>query len=215
MDKGIISRLEYDYLIKVVLIGDAAVGKSSLLLKYIDDVFEDSYVCTIGVDFKIKSLQLENKRIKLQVWDTAGQERFKPITKCYFRGSHGCVVLFDITNRASFNNVRAWVTDYRENNTVDSSGNVVMIGNKADKEAERVVTVEEGTVMAESIGAIYTEASAKTGNGVAEAFEAIAMVVLKNMKHEFLVAKQNTNSCSLDSKPIDEENKAKKGCCLR
>ena len=107
MDKGIFGKLqEYDYLIKVVLIGDAAVGKSSILLKYVDNTFEDTYVCTIGVDFKIKSLEIDNKRIKLQVWVTAGQERFKPITKCYFRGSHGCIVLFDITNRSSFNNVK-------------------------------------------------------------------------------------------------------------
>ena len=215
MDKGIFSRLEYDYLIKVVLIGDAAVGKSSLLLKYIDDIFEDTYVCTIGVDFKIKSLQLENKRIKLQVWDTAGQERFKPITKCYFRGSHGCVVLFDITNRSSFNNVKYWVSDYRENNTVDSSANIIVIGNKSDKESDRNVTIEEGNILAESIGATYIEASAKTGRGVADAFEAIATVVLKNMKHEYLTPKVKADN-DLNSKPLTLNDKSKsKICCLR
>ena len=194
---------EHDYLIKVVLIGDAAVGKSSLLLQYIDGTFEDTYVCTIGVDFKMKSLQIENKRIKLQVWDTAGQERFKPITKCYFRGSHGCVVLFDITNRISFNNIRSWITDYRENNTVDSAENIVIIGNKADKQAERKVTLEEAQNMAESLGARYIETSAKSGEGVAEGFETIARVVIKKPKE-----------LSLASKPLQSE-KSRRLCCFR
>lgn len=205
---------EYDYLIKTVLIGDAAVGKSSLLLKYVDDTFEDTYVCTIGVDFKIKSLNIENKRIKLQIWDTAGQERFKPITKCYFRGSHGCIVLFDITNRQSFLNVRNWISDYRNNNTVDSAENIVIIGNKADKEESRSITVEEGKILAETLGVSYTETSAKSGEGVAEAFEAIAKVVMRNMKHDFLVIKPK--EYSLESKPLNaESNASKKGCCAK
>jgi small GTP-binding protein len=204
---------DYDFLIKVVLIGDAAVGKSSLLLKYIDDVFEDSYVCTIGVDFKIKSLVVDRKRVKLQVWDTAGQERFKPITKCYFRGSHGCVVLFDITNKASFQNVRSWIIDYRDNNTVDSAENIVLIGNKADREDERAVTLEEAQLLAETLGVSYTETSAKSGEGVAEAFEAISKVVIKNLKHDFLVVKPK--EYNLDSKPLNSEQKLhKKGCCF-
>ena len=197
--------------IAVIGFGTTGSGKSSILLKYVDNTFEDTYVCTIGVDFKIKSLEIDNKRIKLQVWDTAGQERFKPITKCYFRGSHGCIVLFDITNRSSFNNVKTWVSDYRENNTVDSSDNVVVIGNKADKENDRVVTVEEGNLLAESISGIYVESSARTGQGVPEAFETIAKVVLKNMKHEFLTAKNK--EVDLASKPIENPQK-KKSCCF-
>jgi small GTP-binding protein len=204
---------EYDYLIKIVLIGDAAVGKSSLLLKYIDNVFEDTYVCTIGVDFKIKSLLIDGKRIKLQIWDTAGQERFKPITKCYFRGSHGCIVMFDITNKVSFQNVRTWITEYRDNNTVDSSENIVVIGNKADKEDARVITLEEAQIMAETLSVSYTETSAKSGDGVAEAFEAVTKVIMKNLKHDFLVAKPK--EYRLESRPLDEEKKVKKGCCLR
>lgn len=214
MDKGLFGKLqEYDYLIKVVLIGDAAVGKSSLLLKYVDDTFQDSYVCTIGVDFKIKSLVYDNKRIKLQVWDTAGQERFKPITKCYFRGSHGCVVLFDVTNRSSYENVKLWISDYRENNTVDSSENIVIIGNKCDKDEDRSVTIEEGNALAESLNAKYLECSAKTGQGVAVAFDTITYVVIKNMKHEMLAIKPKETN--LTSKPISLENPKSKTCCLR
>ncbi|OMJ65459.1 hypothetical protein SteCoe_38174 [Stentor coeruleus] len=215
MEKDIFGKFqEYDYLIKVVLIGDAAVGKSSLLLKYIDGTFDDTYVCTIGVDFKIKSLILDTKRIKLQVWDTAGQERFKPITKCYFRGSHGCVVLFDITNKQSYNNVRLWIKDYQENNTVDSAENIVIIGNKADKEDDRQVTVEEGLFLAESVNASYLETSAKSGEGVGEAFESIAKVVLRNMKHEFLRSK--SKDYSLTSKPLESDSEPiKKTCCFR
>jgi len=215
MDKEAFTKFsEYDYLIKTVLIGDAAVGKSSLLLKYIDNSFEDTYVCTIGVDFKIKSLYIENKRIKLQIWDTAGQERFKPITKCYFRGSHGCVVLFDITNRQSFLNVRSWITDYRDNNTVDSAENIVIIGNKADKEESRSVSVEEARLLAETLGVSYTETSARSGEGVSEAFEAIVKVVMSNMKHDFLVIKPK--EVSLESKPLQTGEKlGKKSCCGR
>ena len=105
-------RQEYDHLLKITLIGDASVGKSALLLRYVDDIFDENYICTIGVDFKIKTLQVAEKQVKLQIWDTAGQERFKPITNCYFRGSNGALVVFDLTSRESLSSVDNWVRDY-------------------------------------------------------------------------------------------------------
>ena len=204
---------EFDYLLKIVLIGDAAVGKSSLLLRYIDDYFEDTYICTIGVDFKIKSLEMQGKRVKLQIWDTAGQERFKPITNCYFRGSHGCVAVYDITNRETFNNVRTWVQDYREHNSIESGQNIVLIGNKKDS-GERVVSFEEGQDLADSFEAEFLECSAKSGDGVSQLFETIARVIVTKMKHELLVAK-DPSAYSIKTRPVQSESNPpkKKGCC--
>merc|ERR1712099_175272 len=121
---------EYDYLFKLLLIGDSGVGKSCLLLRFADDKWTDSYISTIGVDFKIRTIELDGKTIKLQIWDTAGQERFRTISSTYYRGAHGIIVVYDITNLDSFNNVRRWLTEidkYARENV-----NKLLVGNKAD-----------------------------------------------------------------------------------
>ena len=102
---------EYDYLFKILLIGDAGVGKSTMLLKFVDDIFTTSYLSTIGVDFKIKTIELDNKIIKLQIWDTAGQERFRTITSSYYRGAYGIFVVFDLTQLDTFTNVQMWLNE--------------------------------------------------------------------------------------------------------
>merc|ERR1712159_656276 len=100
---------EYDYLFKLLLIGDSGVGKSCLLFRFADDTYQESYISTIGVDFKIRTVELEGKTIKLQIWDTAGQERFRTITSSYYRGAHGIIVVYDVTDQESFNNVKTWL----------------------------------------------------------------------------------------------------------
>merc|ERR1712006_60493 len=97
---------EYDYLFKLLLIGDSGVGKSCLLLRFADDTYTESYISTIGVDFKIRTINLDGKCVKLQIWDTAGQERFRTITSSYYRGAHGIIVVYDVTDRETFNNVK-------------------------------------------------------------------------------------------------------------
>merc|ERR1712226_1673506 len=133
---------EYDYLFKLLLIGDSGVGKSCLLLRFADDSYLDSYISTIGVDFKIRTVEQDGKTIKLQIWDTAGQERFRTITSSYYRGAHGIIIVYDVTDQETFNNVRTWITEIEKY----SSAGVckILVGNKCDKEPQRQVSKEEG-----------------------------------------------------------------------
>ena len=102
---------DYDYLFKLLLIGDSGVGKSCLLLRFADDTYTESYISTIGVDFKIRTIELEGKTVKLQIWDTAGQERFRTITSSYYRGAHGIIVVYDVTDESTFANVKQWLQE--------------------------------------------------------------------------------------------------------
>ena len=106
---------EYDYIFKVLLVGNSVVGKSSLILRYVDQIWNDVFVPTIGVDFKVKSLEIENKSIKLQIWDTAGQERFRNVISSYFKGAHGILLIFDITSRDSFKELENWLAEVEKN----------------------------------------------------------------------------------------------------
>ena len=128
---------EYDYLFKLLLIGDSGVGKSCLLLRFADDTYTDSYISTIGVDFKIRTVDLDTKTIKLQIWDTAGQERFRTITSSYYRGAHGIIIVYDITDKESFDNVRQWLFEidrYASENVCK-----LLVGNKSDLGSKRAV----------------------------------------------------------------------------
>jgi len=166
--KSLQQPLEYDYLFKVLLIGDSGVGKSSLLLKFTDRVFTDHYISTIGVDFKIQTLQMDDKIIKLQLWDTAGQERFRTITTSYYRGAHGIIIVFDITDKESFANIKTWMTE------IDrfASDNVckILIGNKSDLEKQRQVSKEDAKELANKYKIDYIEASAKDSTNVQQLF---------------------------------------------
>ncbi|XP_065897391.1 uncharacterized protein [Dysidea avara] len=104
----------HDYLIKLMFVGNGMTGKSSLLLRYADDVFTQSYIATIGIDFKVKNIEFNEKRVKLQMWDTSGQERFRQITRTYFRGTKGAIFVYDITNENSFKQIGQWINDFKE-----------------------------------------------------------------------------------------------------
>merc|ERR1711937_59024 len=154
---------EYDYLFKLLLIGDSGVGKSAILLRFADDTFTESYISTIGVDFKIRTIDLEGKTIKLQIWDTAGQERFRTISSTYYRGAHGIIIVYDITNIESFHNVQRWmqeISKYAKENV-----SKLLVGNKSDL-TQRAVTESEGKAFAKEHSLPFLETSARTGANV-------------------------------------------------
>ena len=171
---------EYDYLFKLLLIGDSGVGKSCLLLRFADDTYTESYISTIGVDFKSRTIKLDGKTIKLQIWDTAGQERFRTITSSYYRGTHGIIVVFDVTDQESFDNVKQWLHEIDRY----ASANVkkLLVGNKCDLASKRAVPTEQAAAFAESLGVEYLETSAKSALNVEKAFTAIAREVASSDK---------------------------------
>merc|ERR1712194_798946 len=139
---------EYDYLFKVVLIGDSEVGKSNLLLRFTRDEFNLESRSTIGVEFASKAVQLcDGKSAKAQIWDTAGQERYRAITSAYYRGALGALIVYDITKRSSFESVERWLYELREH--ADSTIQALLVGNKSDLEHQRVVSNEEAAAFAE------------------------------------------------------------------
>ena len=173
---------EYDYLFKVLLIGDSGVGKSSLLLRFADDTFSDSYISTIGVDFKIKTLTLDNKIVKLQIWDTAGQERFRTITSSYYRGAHGIIVVYDVTDRESFDNVKHWLLEI--NKYASNQVQRLLVGNKSDLVNQKVVDYTTSKEYAESLKVAFLETSAKGATNVEQAFVMMASEIKSHLGTE-------------------------------
>ena len=170
---------DYDYLFKVLIIGNSGVGKSCLLLRFAEDMFSDNYISTIGVDFKIRKIELDGKSIKLQIWDTAGQERFRTITKSYYRGSNGIVVVYDITDRESFEQVQHWMSEIDSHASADVCR--LLVGNKSDLEDKRAVKKEEGEALARQFGIPFLETSAKESLNVENMFITMAQAMKKKV----------------------------------
>lgn len=160
---------EIDYVFKVVVVGDSAVGKTQLLARFTRDEFALDSKSTIGVEFQARTLTLHRKRVKAQIWDTAGQERYRAVTSAYYRGALGAMVVYDVTRRATFEHVPRWVEELRAH--ADGSTVVALIGNKADMPAaRREVAADEAARLAEEQGLFFSEASALTGDNVERAF---------------------------------------------
>jgi Ras-related protein Rab-1A len=169
---------DYDYLFKLVLIGDSGVGKSCLLLRFADDNFTDSYISTIGVDFRFRTVTIDKKTVKLQIWDTAGQERFRTITSAYYRGADGIIMVYDVTSPESFDHVEEWLSEvdrYANENTAK-----LLVGNKADLIEEKQVSEETAQRFADKLGISFLETSAKTATNVDAAFLTMAKELIKN-----------------------------------
>ena len=197
-----------DYLFKLLLIGDSGVGKSCLLLRFADDTYTESYISTIGVDFKIRTIELDGKTIKLQIWDTAGQERFRTITSSYYRGAHGIIVVYDVTDNESFNNVKQWLHEI--DRYACENVNKPLVGNKSDLTSKRVVSTEQGKEFADSLGIEFLETSAKTSTNVEQAFLTMASQIKARMKTQPSAAAGGPNKAvSLKSQQINKSS----GCC--
>ena len=163
---------ETEYTFKVLLIGDSSVGKTSLISRFVDDAFAQSYTATVGIDNKAKVVDLDGFRVKLQIWDTAGQERFRTLTTAYYRGAQGIALVYDITRPNTFRNATYWMTSIEEH--APPGAKKILIANKADLYPDREISTPEGQGQASNCDMSYFEVSAKTGEGVTEAFIALA-----------------------------------------
>lgn len=178
---------EYDYLFKILLVGDSTVGKTCFLIRFSDDEFTANHFSTIGVDFRIRTIDIDKKTIKLQIWDTAGQERFRTITSTYYRGAHGVIVMYDVTNKDSFNNIPKWLSEIEIHGKTDVVK--LLVATKCDLVGNREVDYETGKEFADSLGIAFLESSAKTSQNINEAFFTIANtmrnIVDKSVKVSF------------------------------
>ena len=192
---------DYDYIFKIVLIGDTCVGKSCILVRFSDDVFVENYVTTIGVDFRFKTMIVKNKIAKIQIWDTAGQERYRSITTAYYRGAAAIIICCDSTNKESFYNINNWIDEISKYTDKDVDKLVLM--NKCDLIQERQIDKNEISKFEKENGLKIMEVSAKTGNGIDKAFEyIIERLIDKNEKN-------NNNTMTLQGGSLIN----KQGCC--
>ena len=203
---------KYDFLLKLLLIGDSGVGKSCLLLRYSEDSFTSSFITTIGIDFKIKSITVGDSKVKLQIWDTAGQERFRTITTAYYRGAMGILLVYDVSDDASFSNVRNWMRQIDQNATENVTR--VLIGNKSDiTGSDRKVTSEQGKKLAGEFGIKFYETSAKTNIGVDDAFSSMAKDIVERLKVNPDHYGIETGNAALKKGDAGSKARPKGGCC--
>ena len=191
---------------KILTIGESGVGKTCILRRFVENKFLKNHLATIGIDFKTKTLNINNQEIKLKIWDTAGQERFRNITTQYYKGADGIVLIYDVTDDASYEKIRDWMEQILSNTKREDIG-LVLLGNKCDMEP-RAVSEEQGNKMAEELNVSYFETSALTGQGINEAFNELTRDIMKRKGVD------NVGNDSLDLKnDISKKKKDGNGCC--
>mmetsp|Transcript_124548 Transcript_124548/g.195165 ORF Transcript_124548/g.195165 Transcript_124548/m.195165 type:complete len:222 (-) Transcript_124548:154-819(-) len=218
-DGGGSKLMQYDHLVKLLLIGDSGVGKSSLLIKFADDKFSPHISQTIGMDFKVKMLNLGGRRVKLQIWDTAGQESFRSITRSYYRGASGALLVYDISRRDTFNHLTRWLEEARQN--ANANMVIMLIGNKSDLE-RREVSFEEGADFARQHGLVFRETSAKTAMNVEEAFIQTGRKIYENIQNNVYDLSSESSGIKVGMPPtganyshggLGQQQQRPAGCC--
>ena len=206
-EKGIeiINTGDFDIKFKIMVIGESKVGKTSLIKRYTKNKFGGVYLTTVGVDFQDKIIQIEEKKIRLQIWDTAGQERFRNITKNYFNSSDGFLLIYDISDKDSFKHLNFWNEQIKLN--APNNTKSVLVGNKCDLDNSREISIEQGENLAQKYKIKFFEASAKDGTNINEVFEYLANEIYKVKKFDI-----RNNTCSTVLSP-EQIKKDKKKCC--
>uniref|UniRef100_A0A1D1Z1J2 Ras-related protein RABA5a n=1 Tax=Anthurium amnicola TaxID=1678845 RepID=A0A1D1Z1J2_9ARAE len=178
-----------DYLFKIVLIGDSAVGKSNLLARFARDEFYPNSKSTIGVEFQTQNLYIGGKEIKAQIWDTAGQERFRAVTSAYYRGAVGALVVYDISRRQTFDSIGRWLNELQTHS--DMNVITILVGNKTDLKDAREVSTDEGKVLAEAQGIFFMETSALDSSNVKDAFETVVKEIYAILSRKVLMSQEH------------------------
>ena len=191
-------------ILKILTLGDSAVGKSALLVRYTQNKFNSGYLSTVGIDYQSKKINYQNRDIEMQIWDSAGQEKYRAISKQYYKKANGILLLYDVTSRESFLGIKEWIRDI--NNMVTMKPSLILVGNKID--LERKVLTEEGEELSKKYNAMFFETSAATGKGIEELFQAL----LENIMKDYDERKKQQESLLLERLTINGIEEKKK-CC--
>ncbi|XP_024966691.1 ras-related protein RABA5b [Cynara cardunculus var. scolymus] len=210
MDEGVGGE---EYLFKIVVIGDSAVGKSNLLSRFARDEFDLHSKATIGVEFQTQVVDIEGKEVKAQVWDTAGQERFRAVTSAYYRGAVGALIVYDISRRTTFDSIKRWLDEL--NTHCDTTTARMLVGNKSDLENIRDVSVEEGKRLAEEEGLFFIETSALDSTNVKTAFQIVIRAIYDNYKRKVLNSDSYKAELSSNRVSLINGSTNRSSCCSR
>ena len=205
------SEQEAQIVLKLLLLGDSSVGKTSILLKYISNKFDDSSISTVGVDYMDKIIDYNKFKIKLQIWDTSGEEKFRTITKNFYRNADGLLVVFDLTKKESYDHIKSWINEAKENN---DKLKTILIGNKLDLKDERIVAIDVAKQFAEKNNLKYIETSAKDGTNINESFQAIIDLLFDGKSSEEILHEFTKQDSSLSVVNDSMEVKKKKSMLL-
>ncbi|XP_022972219.1 ras-related protein RABA5d-like [Cucurbita maxima] len=207
-----------EYLFKIVIIGDSAVGKSNLLSRYARNEFNLHSKATIGVEFQTQVMDIDGKEVKAQIWDTAGQERFRAVTSAYYRGAVGALIVYDISRRSTFDSVGRWLDELKTHSETTVAR--MLVGNKCDLDNIRDVSIEEGTSLAEAEGLFFMETSALDSTNVKRAFEIVIREIYNNVSRKVLnsdtyKAELSVNRVSLVNNGGSKQSESYLSCCPR
>ena len=197
--------MKYDFLFKVLVIGDSGVGKSCIMVRFTEDEFNESFISTIGIDFKVKTIDVNGVTVKLQIWDTAGQERFHTITAHYFRGAMGVMLVYDVCDSSSFINIKKWMRSIQKDEGFN--GQIMILGNKCDRK-DRVISKGRGEVIANEYGVRYMETSAKENINIDESFMAISKMILDKIQN-------NKEETELNLETASGNKSLRQKCCTK